>query len=165
MENYSELIGKYILCFGGFETTIYYSIIEICLQFYDRNIILNKILIKMLASISGISKKVQVLEYIISLLDLSEQTNNEWKDFFKATYKLIEKRNIYAHNMYGVSEDTFYKFTNKRNARGISIEKEIPFSSIKNDVKELEERYRQLFDSMIEKDCIWISCYPKLKLR
>ena len=72
-------------------------------------------------------------------------------------------RNILAHGMYGIEKDHFIKL--KRDHES----KEIDDESLLKNQKELEDRYRQLFDSVVEKTefgkekLIWVSEFPKLK--
>lgn len=159
--DYATKIGTYILTFGNLEETIHRSIILICNKNFCNNTKLTELIDKMLISISSVYKKLELLEYLINLIELDEENQNLWQDFFDKTKELITRRNIYAHNMYGIKSGTFFKFK----ARTKTNEK-ITLEKLDNDIKELEERYRQLFDSIIQDFTIgkstWISKYPRL---
>lgn len=140
------------------------TILKICEQNFENQGKMCKIVDNMLLSVS-IYKKVNVLEYIVNLINITAEEKKAWMDFFESVYDLIKKRNIYAHNMFGIEGETIIKFTNKKDVNGLTIEKKIEVNELKADVNELRERYRQLFDSIIDETNIWISHYPQLKYR
>ena len=67
-----------------------------------------------------------------------------------------------AHGMYGIEDNKFLKMTYDNN--GNLKETILSFGNFQLYLEELGERYRQLFDSMIQMVEVYLSKYPKLEL-
>ena len=158
--DYRTIVGSYLLTFGNLEQTIDTSIQVIWKKhFGDHSAeIICKIIKKM-----NFQKRLEILEELIHHIGLPDFNISEWDELFSSINSLNDMRNILAHGMYGIEKDHFIKLKRDHESKEIDDE-----SLIKNQ-KELEERYRQLFDSVVESTVIgeekqiWISRFPKLK--
>lgn len=121
----------------------------------------SKSLIDYVISNQSFYKQINILNFY--LCGNSQKINmGEWDSFFKIVKNLEEKRNIFTHNMYGVNDDKLLKFKIDKNGKT----EELLFS--KNDLNkinsELQERYRQVFDSFLTSHEHYIIKYKKLIL-
>ena len=158
--DYNTIVGSYLLTFGNFEQTVDTSIQIIWKKhFGDHSAeIISRIIEKM-----NFCKRLEILQELINHIGLSDSDISEWHKLFSSIKILNEMRNTLAHGMYGIENDRFIKL--KRDYES----KEIDDESLLKSQKELDERYRQLFDSVVEstvigeEKLIWISVFPKLK--
>ena len=158
--DYSTIVGSYLLIFGNLEQTVDTSIQVIWKKHFGEpsSEIISKIIEKM-----NFYKRLEILQEIINHIGLSNSDISEWQKLFSSIKCLNEMRNTLAHGMYGIEKDRFIKL--KKDCES----KEIDDESLLKNQKELDERYRQLFDSVVvsavigEEKLIWISVFPKLK--
>lgn len=158
--DYDAFVGRYILLFGNLEKTIDESIRIIWNKHFGE---------KSGEVISGIIKDMKLYKRVKTLYEIIDHTNltdpekADWKKFFEAIDKCINTRNLLAHGMYGIENGCFLKF--RKNGETILISDE----DFSDQLTELDTRYRQLFDSVIEASLYeasgftWICSYPKLQ--
>ena len=157
--DYSTIVGHYLLTFGNLEQTVDTSMRVIWKKHFGNLSveIISRIIEKM-----NFHKRLEILQELINHIGLSDLDISEWNKLFSSINNLNEMRNTLAHGMYGIEKDRFIKL--KRDHKS----KEIDDESLLKNQKELDERYRQLFDSVVESTVIgeekltWISVFPKL---
>jgi hypothetical protein len=155
------MIGKFVLSFGSFESTICSAILLISKKYLHISEKKALDFLIFLISKNSLNDNIEILKYLIEYFDLKPK--DEWREFVRDTKDLQQKRNIYAHNFYGIDKKTLIKKTIKKKEYKWE---EFDSETIEKDLNLLNERYRQLFDSVIENDIsedfIYISKYPRL---
>ena len=157
---FSKLVGDYLLTFGNIELTLESTIETIIKKVVKGNEEELKKITRFLLKGQSVSKKLDTLKFLINYIDLDKQ--QEWLDFIGSVKKLSETRNMLAHGMYGIEDNKFLKMTYDNN--GNLKETILSFGNFQLYLEELGERYRQLFDSMIQMVEVYLSKYPKLEL-
>ena len=157
---FSKLVGDYLLTFGNLELTLEQSIETIVNKVVQGKEVELKKITRFLLVGQSVSKKLNTLKFLISYLDNDYQM--EWRKFLESVKHLSETRNILAHGMYGATDEKFLKlsFDNNSELKEISISLE----RFNEALDELNERYRQLFDSIVTPCELYISKYPKLEI-
>ena len=156
---FSKLVGHYLLIFGNMELTLERTIETIIKNVVKGNAEELKKITRFLLKRQNVSKKLDTLKFLINYIDLNKQ--QDWLDFIGSVKKLSEIRNLLAHGMHGVEDNKFLKMTYDNN--GDLKDTIITFEDFQLYLEELGERYRQLFDSIIGIDELYISKYPKLE--
>ena len=157
---FAKLVGDYLLTFGNLELTLENTIETIINKVVQGKGLELKKIMRFLLTNQSVSKKLNTLKFLISYLDDDKQI--EWRKFIESVKHLSETRNILAHGMYGVENERFLKLSYDNN--GELKETSIILEKFNVDLDELGERYRQLFDSLMEPFALYISKYPKLEI-
>ncbi len=157
---FAKLVGEYLLIFGNLELTLENAIEIITNKVVQGKEIELKKITRFLLKGQSVSKKLNTLKFLVAYLEFKKQT--EWLDFIESIKGLSEIRNILAHGMYGVANEDFLKLSYDKN--GELKETFISVEKFDTYLKELSERYRQLFDSVLEPLELYISKYPKLEI-
>lgn len=157
---FAKMVGNYLLTFGNIELTLENTIETIIKKVVEGNEEEVKKITRFFLKRLNFSKKLETLKFLIKYLDLEKQ--NDWFDFISSAKSLSETRNTLAHGMYGIENDKFLKLIYDNN--GELKETVFALEDFQIHLKELSERYRQLFDSIIEPWAIYLSKYPKLRL-
>lgn len=157
---FAKLVGDYLLTFGNLELTLEKTLETIINKVVQGKELELKNITRCLLKGQTVSKKLNVLKFLNSYLDDDKQI--EWRKFIDSVKHLSEIRNTLAHGMYGVENENILKlsFDNNGGVKEVSISLEI-FNA---ELDELKERYRQLFDSIVEPFEVYISKYPKLEI-
>ena len=157
---FTKLLGEYLLVFGNLELALE-NTIEIMINkiVQGREIELRKIT-RFLLKGQSVSKKLNVLKFLI--LYLESKTQAEWLNFIQNVQYLSEIRNILAHGMYGEESDNLLKLSYDNN--GELKETSMSIEKLNELLNQLGERYRQLFDSVIEPLELYICEHPKLEI-
>ena len=152
-----ELVGRFLLLYGNLEKTLDCSI-ELYIVNKLGNHEAGKLIKIVVDKLSNTKSKIEILKEFIDSSEMDDKSKSDWYSLINDLLTLNNLRNTFAHNMYGVEENKIIKF--KKNWD------EVPFNldDLVENVHKLEERYRQLFDSVLEPDEIYISSYPKLKI-
>jgi len=183
--NVSGIIGDFILTFGSLETTLQKSIKLLACNFFrcDNIMGLYETIHMILKQNNDFSANLNILRFIVYNF-VGENYRKDWNEWFKDVEYIMERRNVYAHNMYGVDDaGNLVKYKESKSYKKSSDYITIPLSKVDEDFDLLQQRYRQIFDSVIEapfydvintlcksedplvenKKLIWISRYPQLR--
>lgn len=157
---FAKLVGDYLLTFGNLELTLEQTIEIIVAKVVQGKKSELKKITRFLLVGQSVSKKLNTLKFLINYLDKDKQI--EWGNFLESVKHLSEIRNILAHGMYGATDEKFLKlsFDNNGKLKEISISLE----KFNAELDELNERYRQLFDSIIVPFELYQSKFPKLEI-
>ena len=157
---FAKVVGDYLLTFGNIELTLENTIETIVKKVVEGNEEEVKNITRFFLKGQSVSKKLETLKYLIKYLDLEKQ--KDWFDFIGSVKQLSETRNMIAHGMYGIDNDKFLKLIYDNN--GKLKETVLTIGDFQLCLEELGERYRQIFDSILEPREIYLSKYPKLRL-
>lgn len=170
MDDLSTLVGEFILLFGSLEHALLCSIVSICMKHCPSNSPKYPEMLELLIKNNEFSVNLDYLKYFVSDF-IKKEDRKDWEELIADINELMQMRNIIVHQMYGAENNTLIKRKTsrslKRKAEYIEIQKE----DLQKSFNLLTERYRQLFDSVIEvpffakvnKEITWISKYKQLK--
>lgn len=155
-------IGNYALVWGSFEATVRRAIPQIEASF--EGVPYSDRLSNRLPELNG-----KLLSHLLSELRSTVQahfkgTPDEWRTFFDDSERIRRFRNTLMHNYFYIDDGVLYKAAKPKRGELHLDETRIPLDILKEELALLEGRYRQLFDSVIERDEIWVSHFPKLPL-
>lgn len=166
MEDITVIAGKFLLNFGCLETAVFQAIMRI---FTTHNVCTSKTYyedLQVLIKRNSFSTNLDYLKFYVSKY---AKNKNDWNSLFEDITLLSEKRNILAHQIYGINFVGEKKMLKQKRYRALSkCDQEISISLTEMNewCSLLNERYRQLFDSVIEayydENITWISKYPQL---
>lgn len=157
---YSCAIGNYALIWGSFEATVRRAIPRIEASFEEAPY--SDSLSRRLPELNG-KLFFQLLSELRSTVQADfKETPVEWKEFFDDAERIKRFRNTLMHNYFYIDDGVLCKAAKPKRGELDLGEIRIPLDTLEKELALLEDRYRQLFDSVIERDETWILRFPKL---
>lgn len=154
----NKKIGDIVLTFGNLETAISTAILLLVSKIYENKLVH---VFKFIVSQNDARKNLEILN---SFICSHTENIDVWKECYKSLCSIFDKRNSLVHGMYFCDEKNIIKVGKKFNDMGIRIENKFSIAELVDIERELNERYRQMFDSFIDCESLWICKYPKIIL-